>query len=173
MKEFNFHISHQDIFPDREVKGNHNNLIDRLTVKIILFDEQENICLTSKTNSNFYFLPGGGVEKDEDQIEALKRECLEEAGCAILIKEKIGIVTESRDESHEKRIVYCYEGKVIGEKGLPALARDDEGFDVIWANVVDVIALLEKQLESISEQTDNFYARKFNTVRDLKIVKQP
>lgn len=30
-----------------------------------------------------YFLPGGGIEKDESQVECLKRECLEEIGATI------------------------------------------------------------------------------------------
>ncbi len=30
-----------------------------------------------------YFLPGGGIEKDESPVECLKRECLEEIGATI------------------------------------------------------------------------------------------
>lgn len=32
-----------------------------------------------------YFLPGGGIEKDESPVECLKRECLEEIGAEIMI----------------------------------------------------------------------------------------
>ncbi|NFE94581.1 NUDIX hydrolase [Clostridium botulinum] len=34
-----------------------------------------------------YFLPGGGVEKGENNEECLNRECMEELGCTINIKE--------------------------------------------------------------------------------------
>jgi 8-oxo-dGTP pyrophosphatase MutT (NUDIX family) len=175
MTEFSLHILHQDLFPDREAKPDKDanqvsNFSERPTVKIILMDDSNNICLIAKTGSGFYFLPGGGIEASEDPIEALKRECLEEAGCDALVEEKIGTVVEHRDEVSERRIVSCYRGKVIGEKGTPTLASDDEGFEVIWVDKVEALATLEKQLASITTQTDNFYARKFNSARDLKIL---
>ncbi len=170
MPEFNFHILHQDLFPSRSTEQSFT-FSNRPTVKVVLRDSDNKICLTSKKGSGFYFLPGGGIENTEDPIEALKRECLEEAGCHIEVKSKIGTIIEHRDEAKEKRIVSCYIGDVLGEKISPTLAvGDEEGFDVIWISREEALRLLKKQLSLISEQTINFYNRKFNTTRDLNIL---
>ncbi|MEN9622058.1 MAG: hypothetical protein RLZZ67_492 [Candidatus Parcubacteria bacterium] len=88
MSEFNFQILHQDLFPDRSTEQSFT-FSNRPTVKVILLDSDNKICLTSKKGSGFYFLPGGGIENTEDPIQALKRECLEEAGCHVEVKRKI------------------------------------------------------------------------------------
>lgn len=36
-----------------------------------------------------FFLLGGGLEKGENHIACIERECLEEAGCIVSVKEKI------------------------------------------------------------------------------------
>ena len=41
-----------------------------------------------------YFLVGGGIKKGESEIEALRREALEEIGYEIEVSEKIGAATE-------------------------------------------------------------------------------
>ncbi len=122
--------------------------------------------------SGFFFLPGGGIEKNENPIEALKRECLEEVGCNIGNIQKIGTVTEYRDEEKQKRTNDCFRANVIGEKLEPTLAIGDEkGFDVMWVDINEAITVLENQKGAISESTHNFYSRTFNTIRDLEILK--
>jgi 8-oxo-dGTP diphosphatase len=169
MTTFNFEIHHRDLFPDRQTEKS-SEFSERPTVKVLLMDEHDDVCLIAKTGSGFYFLPGGGIEKDENEVEALKRECLEEAGCAVSVGDKIGTVMEHRDEVSEKRTVACFIARVSGEKKPPTLAPEDEGFDVIWVSREKAIFILEKQLESISEETSNFYARKFNSARDSRIL---
>jgi 8-oxo-dGTP diphosphatase len=41
-----------------------------------------------------YFLVGGGIEKGENELDALHREAIEEIGIQITIEEKIGAATE-------------------------------------------------------------------------------
>ncbi len=41
-----------------------------------------------KTSKGFFFL-GGGIEPSEDHISCLERECLEEAGLSVSVKEKV------------------------------------------------------------------------------------
>jgi len=52
--------------------------IDRKTVYIIIIHNNKIILLNNIKKE--YFLVGGGVEKNESNINALKRECLEEIG---------------------------------------------------------------------------------------------
>jgi len=82
-------------------------------------------------------------------------------------------VIEYRDEAKEKRSNDCFTANLVGEQIEPTLAiGDEEGFDVIWININEAITLLEEQKNKISETTNNFYSRTFNTVRDLKILQE-
>lgn len=171
MSEFNFNILHKDLFPNRIVDPVSDFYI-RPTVRGVIFDENNNICIRSKKRSGFSFLPGGGIENEENPIEALKRECLEEAGCNITNIQKIGIVTEYKDEIQEKRTNEYFTANLDGLKLEPTLAiGDEEGFDVIWINIHEAVTLLEKQKGTITEDTANFYSKTFNTVRDLGILR--
>ena len=170
MSKFNFTITHKDLFPHR-IADQEVDFSTRPTVRGVIFDENNTICIRTMKGSGFFFLPGGGIEDNESEVEALKRECLEEVGCNIVDIEKIGTVTEHRDEVKEKRTNECFTAHVIGEKSEPTLAiGDEQGFDVIWVNIQEAITILENQKSSISENTNNFYGRTFNTVRDLEIL---
>lgn len=171
MSEFNFTILHQELFPYRIVDQGFTFSM-RPTVRVVIFDENRAICIRSKKGSGFSFLPGGGIEDNEDMVEALKRECLEEVGCNITNIQKIGTVIEHRDETKEKRTSECFVANLLGEKLEPSLAIGDEaGFDVIWVDIKQAIDLLENQKNIINEKTNNFYSKTFNTVRDLYILK--
>ena len=52
-----------------------------------------------------YFLIGGGIENGEDEIEALRREAVEEIGFEIEIKEKIGKATEYFHAEKDKQYI--------------------------------------------------------------------
>ena len=41
-----------------------------------------------QTSKGFFFL-GGGIDENETDIECIQRECLEEAGCSVVVKEFI------------------------------------------------------------------------------------
>lgn len=125
MSNFNIQILRQDLFPDRHIEKSFT-FSHRPTVKVVLMDENNKICFISKKGSDFYLLVGGGIENTEDPIKALKRECLEEAGFHIEVKDKIGTVIEHRDETKEKRVVTCYTAKAVGDKQSPTLAIGDE-----------------------------------------------
>lgn len=56
-------------------------------VRAVVINERGQI-LVMKTNSNIYMLPGGKIDSDESNVEALKREVLEESGI-LLSEEKI------------------------------------------------------------------------------------
>lgn len=49
----------------------------------VIFNPENEKVLTVQTKSGHYFLPGGGIEKGEGEIECLKREVLEETGYEI------------------------------------------------------------------------------------------
>lgn len=56
----------------------------------VIFNEVKDQVLVVKINNGHYFLPGGGIEKNEMPIECLKRELLEETGFHITVPSIIG-----------------------------------------------------------------------------------
>ena len=74
-----------------------------------------------QTSKGFFFL-GGGLENNESHIECIERECMEEAGCVISVKDKI-CSAETYCE-HEKigyfhPIQTYYIGELIAEVSTP------------------------------------------------------
>lgn len=71
-----------------KIFGVKNNVdyIDREGAYVILIqDNRVGIIQTSKG----FFLPGGGLEKGESHIACIERECIEEIGCVVSVKNKI------------------------------------------------------------------------------------
>ena len=114
-----------------EVKG----YAIREAARAIVLDIENNIALLYAANGDYYKLPGGGIEKNEDKEAALARESLEEVGCDISIIQELGELTEYRKLFSLKQISYCYITKAKGEKGNPTFTKEEqaEGFIVTWA----------------------------------------
>ena len=70
---------------DKKDYKKNSRIIRRIGVRAIIL-EDDKIYLSYSKRNNFYKLPGGGVNKGEAIIEALKRETLEEVGIEILDK---------------------------------------------------------------------------------------
>lgn len=78
---------------------------------IIIKDDQVGMIYSQKYD--YYKFPGGGIEADEDEISALKREVLEETGCHILADSvsEYGLVRRglnSSSVSHYESIITNY-----------------------------------------------------------------
>lgn len=106
----------------------------REAARAVVFDEDKNIALLHATTTDYYKLPGGGLDDDTDRIVALKRECIEEIGCDVDVLQELGIVNEWRKIYQIHQISYCYLAKVVGEKGTPDFTDNEiaEGFEVSW-----------------------------------------
>lgn len=59
-------------------------------VYAIIINSTKNKVLTVQTSRGDYFLPGGGIENNENYQECLEREMLEETGYKVLIGTFIG-----------------------------------------------------------------------------------
>ena len=180
-KDFN-KISNKNLDVDKGNKIEYSKI--RPTVKVVLIDENNKVCLLKARGH--YLLPGGGVEKINDVYEdledALRREIREEVGCEIKDIVEIGIVEQYRDglESHPKikttdndnnssknkaistkYIVYFYKAKVDDNKGLPTSTQEDElqGIEICWLDRREVIEIFAKQNDVIDEDE---YAFCFN-----------
>ncbi|NMB66813.1 NUDIX hydrolase [Candidatus Woesearchaeota archaeon] len=72
----------------------------KIRVSAIIFDSK-GLVLTKhfvKGFGEYFLLPGGGLEKGEDPIEALKRECKEEIGVDIWVERLVYYKSAYSDE---------------------------------------------------------------------------
>lgn len=63
---------------------------------------------------DYYETPGGGVDKGENELEAVKRECLEEIGYRIEIIAPIGEVIDYYNLLGRKNLSHYYLAKRVG-----------------------------------------------------------
>ena len=143
------------------------NYRQRRAARAVVRDSHGNIALLSVTKHNYHKLPGGGIEEGEDELQALKRECLEEIGCEVEVGEDLGQVEEFRDKIKVHQVSTCYLAKVVGEKGQPSFTRKelDKGFKIVWTPFEPAIKLLE-------HDQPNDYEGPFIQKRDLLFLKE-
>lgn len=113
----------------------------RNTARAVIFDNEKNIALMKVTKGNFYKLPGGGIDEGEDVIDALQRECKEEAGVMIGHLNELGLVIEIKKVQKIIQNSHCYTADVVGEKGLSQLtdSEKEKGYEVIWIPIDEAI----------------------------------
>jgi 8-oxo-dGTP pyrophosphatase MutT (NUDIX family) len=75
----------------------------RHAARAVVIDENKNVALLPVSKGNYYKLPGGGIDKGESIIDAVKRECIEEIGCEIDIVEELGEIFEYRPKINFKQ----------------------------------------------------------------------
>lgn len=141
---------------------------EREAARAIVFDKDNNIALLHATNKSYHKLPGGGVEKGEDIIQALKREAIEEIGCEIDNIKELGIIEEYRNKFSLHQLSYCFTANLKGEKGTPQLEADEleDGFETVWLNIDDAIKTIE------NEKDLEHYDGRFITRRDLIFLRE-
>lgn len=100
-----------------EVKGNFHS---RKIVRAILLDKDNNIVLEQvERDDDFgysYYVetPGGGINKEENEIEALKREVQEELGYEIEVISYLECVKDYYNLINRENYNYYYLARIIG-----------------------------------------------------------
>lgn len=125
----------------------------REAARAVVIASDSNIALLHVTKNNHYKIPGGGVEDGEDLLGALKRECLEEAGCEITDIEELGMIVEYRPKEKLKQISYGYITHVGGKKGQPDFTDDEkaDGFVLVWVPFTQALELFTKATPATDE----------------------
>jgi ADP-ribose pyrophosphatase YjhB (NUDIX family) len=139
----------------------------RKATRAIIFDDRGRISFQFVSNHNYHILPGGGVEKGESVRQALARECLEESGCRIEIKDEVGVIIEYRNRFNNIQISYCFLAKAIGPIGRPKYEKKEikEGMIPLWVTIEEAMELIKK------DRPDN-YQGKFTKIRDGIFLKE-
>ena len=90
----------------------------RLSIKALIIKDENLLCIKHiKNNEVYYGLPGGGQNFGETVEEAIKRECLEEAGLEVnplqvaFVRDYIGkhhqFAKDSSDHHQVEIVFYC------------------------------------------------------------------
>lgn len=138
-------IYESDIYPEKE-NINSKDFKERSAARAVVLNDKNQIALLKANTYGYHKLPGGGVESGENMQLALKRELLEEIGCAANIIADVGEVIEYRDKWGLKQTSHCYLAKQVGKQQAPSFTQSeiDEGFEIVWTdNIKSAIDLVE------------------------------
>ncbi|MCX6807439.1 MAG: NUDIX domain-containing protein [Patescibacteria group bacterium] len=138
----------------------------RKAVRAVIFNDKGEIAILNVSKRNYHKLPGGGIEAGEDIETALRREVLEETGSHIQITDEIGAIIEYRNQVKLLQISYCFIARTTGHLSETSFTEGEKanGFELIWAEIDDVISLMEKDSLEI-------YNGKFVQKRDLAVLR--
>lgn len=162
----------KDIFP-KAVDAANVIFEERLTGKVVLFNDEGNIALMGNALNDFFILPGGGVEDDESILDGIRRECREETGCEIEIQETLGVTEDFRSRDGKHCISFCYVAKVVS-LGEPMLTEGEAkiGVYVKWLSLPEAVELFAHQEEKVRAGEVKFYNTCFNIMRDSFFVRR-
>jgi len=127
----------------------YNNFRSREAVRAIVVDENRKVALVHVGRDNYYKIPGGGIDEGENKIEALKRECIEEAGVHIKKNPvELGYIFEAKRTWEMTQTSYCYIAEVEGGKKEPEYtsAEQRQNFSFQWVNVDEAIELMKSNI---------------------------
>lgn len=162
-------ISDKDLgFNDPKEKTNKT----RFCVRVLLFNDKNEICVIKSEKHGYMQLPGGGIEDGENITEALYREIEEETGFLIKNAKPIGYTLEKREDirnSHEwdQDISFVFSALPDREVGTK-YTKDEvaECFKPIWIKLKNFIIKQENTEGKIES-----YSGCFSNKRDLLIAK--
>jgi 8-oxo-dGTP pyrophosphatase MutT (NUDIX family) len=134
--------------------------------RAVLFDKDNLVPLLFVANEQYHKIPGGGIDDDEDQKQALIREVLEETGSTVEITGEVGKIVEFRSKFNLLQTSYCYVGKVTS-KGKPELTEDEisHGFQLVWLP-------LDEAIKTIANDKPTDYVGSFIQKRDLLFLQK-
>jgi 8-oxo-dGTP diphosphatase len=142
--------------PHPKVIGTRNpdiHYTDRYAVRIVTLNSSAEIAIIYVKKGNYYKLPGGGVEADEDHLEAAKREVQEETGAVVSLRNDVACFAtteEFRKDLHQ--ISYCYFADALDTTGKPSLTEDElvDGLSHEWMPIqkgIEIMAAVQPTSE--------------------------
>ncbi len=129
----------------------------RNSAKAIILQNNRLLLTKNKDEQGFFYLfPGGGQEKGEELKAAVVRECIEEIGCAVEVKD-ILFIREYIGENHEfanwdsgvHQVEFYFECLIVGNTNFSNGTNPDEnqvGVEWIEINKLNEIRIYPRAL---------------------------
>ena len=136
----------------------------KIVAKILLIDSTDNILVLRRnyTHPNFpnhYDFPGGEVEENENNIEAVQREITEETGLQVSLN-SINLGTKKRVNDNLLHVVYL--GRLNTHKPKVLLSWEHESYEWI------PIDMLKNEL--LPKNVDNYYLTALDYLHKNKLA---
>lgn len=161
-------MKHIKTITDMDILGKPgmSDAMPRLTARAILKNKAGKYAVMYARDFCLYSLPGGGIEAGETVEDALKREVLEETGCACDSIEPLGYVEENRAHQNYTTISHYFVVSTHSERHRPKLTEDEKkhGTTVHWRSFVDMY-------HCVADIDHPTIQRKFIQARDLAALK--
>lgn len=122
-----------------------SNKEPRRKSRAILVNDDGKIAVMYECVSNFYALPGGGMEDGEDEVSALVREVLEETGCTCDVIEPLGVVSENRCHADTTHLSFFFVVHTKTKQNAFHLTDEEValGTTLKWCSLDEVLKLIE------------------------------
>lgn len=118
---------------------------------IVLNDSRDHV-LTVHNGRGFHFLPGGGMEKNEDAYRCLEREMLEETGYGLEVGSYIGTAYFYFISSKGEYILsdgYFYSARILEKVQEPI--EEDHFLEWVLLSEMDKLFFYEHQVWAVKE----------------------
>lgn len=168
MKTMNFNMT-----IDEPNMDNYKNIIERVAVRAVIM--RDNHILMVQSNRGDFKFPGGGVEKNENHEDCLKREVREETGYIdCVVTDKIGTIIERKKDDFEEealfiKISHYYLCNLVTEDKVAQQLDEYEAilnFTPKWVTLDEAIAKNERLIDKFEQ--NNWLKRETYVLKQLK-----
>jgi len=115
--------------------------MNNLTSRIILFNKNKEILMVKDKDSDYWGLPGGGIEPLESVKEGLVREIKEEISISAPFNLKL-VGVEFRKDNKDSELIFVFYGGVLSNKQIAKLKPANEIGEINFINIVKAYKLL-------------------------------
>lgn len=120
--------------------------VDRPTVKVVIWHDDKVLLLDDG------LLPGGGVDEDESDTQAIARELAEELGAHVSGLSELGEVVQYRDFLRKRYVIRGYTAKL---DDFHTLARPQDAgeaaFRLRWLSLHDARSVVDRSIENLEK----------------------
>lgn len=134
----------------------------RKTSRAIVVNDDGLYAVVYAKKFKLHGLPGGGFEKGESEVDALRREIMEETGCACDSIEPLGIVSENRGHANYTVLSYYFVVHTSTKKGMPHYTKGE-----VWLGTSLKWCTFEEMNHLIRDAVHTTNQRRFLQARDI------
>ena len=141
----------------------------RNSVRCLLINQNQEICLLYSRARDYYAIPGGGIEPGESLLQTLNRETLEETGYLLKNPKPIGNIYEQRyDRVTTTYFFSAQPDKILHSNYMPD--ELEENYILKWLSLPTALQIF--QTACSEQQLHNFpsYKGAFISYRFLELL---